>query len=209
MKKKANLKQLSLKKRIEYIWDYYKLHIIGGVFCIYLAVSLLSGIYKNSQIQLNVLMINTFSYLDYNADPFKEFLSSTGHKVTENSVVFEDLLFTGDESYDYQTSQKFMVLLASGGSEIIFGNGELFDSCVEQGAFMDLRDILSNELLERYSEDLLYCETEDGTRYPCAVSLTNSPWVLKYPEYKDCCYGIPYRSEHEETAFSLANYLLQ
>lgn len=209
MKPKVDLKHLSRRELLEYIWDYYKLHIIGGLFCIFLLFSLISSYFRNSQTQLTVLMINNYSYLEHDETHFEEFMASNGYQVTENSIVFDDLLFTGDETYDYETLQKLRVLLAAGDSEIIFGNGELFDYCVEQGGLMDLREILSDELLNLYQDDFLYFEAENGTRYPCAVALANSPWAEKHPEYKDYCFGIPYHSDHEELAFELTNYLLQ
>lgn len=85
-------KELSLDKKVEHIWDYYKLHIIGSIIGLAVIISMIITIVNN---------INTITILD--ATFFtREFESAT---LEETQQYWYDLL------YDPNNSKKQVVLI--------------------------------------------------------------------------------------------------
>lgn len=56
------LKTMTFKEAVDYIWEYYKIHIIGGVLIIAFLVSILSNIFKDTPPQYNVMVVAPIAY---------------------------------------------------------------------------------------------------------------------------------------------------
>lgn len=208
MKYKVDFKKMSKRERFEYIWDYYRFPAAIILFFAIIIFSFVFNLYQGSKQMLSVIVVTPASTETYSEEDFIDFFKSTDLEYTEEALSLEVMQFIGDDNYDYNTQLKLDVTLAAAGSEIIIGKGDNFDFCVSEGVFMDLRTILSEDLLTKYSDSLIYCESESGSQYPCAVALANTQFSQMHPVYEDCFFGVLYRSDHEENAFLLANYLL-
>ena len=73
---------------------------------------------------------------------------------------------------------------------------------------MDLRTYVSDDVLEKYKDHLIY-STDDGESesYPCAIELTDNQWIQKYGIY-DCYFGVFSRSEQKDYYTKFADFLL-
>ena len=86
MEKKTDFKALSNKAKVQYIWDYYRLHIIVGVAAVLIIGSVIHHFVTYREPLLNVIMINTSSGEATSSDGFNEFLDLMD--MTERTILF-------------------------------------------------------------------------------------------------------------------------
>ena len=110
LKEKIDLKALSKKERIGYIWDYYRFHILFSVVGIVMVCSLVSNWINYKKPILDIIMVNngTVNRVDRSEGDelsgFDGFLKAYGYEVYDNAVyVDSSLYFTGDVK-DYDTA---------------------------------------------------------------------------------------------------------
>lgn len=210
MEKKPDFKAMSTKTKAGYIWDYYKWPIILTILGICIVISFIYNRITYREPVLNVLMINCNDMVANDDSGFDEFLTAYGYDPAESPASLNASLYFPEDDYSqsYNEFQVLSTLIAAGGEDVFFGRGEIYLNYVEQGAFQDLSELLSPELLARYEDQLLYADDEDGNSYPCAVTLTDNEWLRKNNYYDSCYFGILYRGSNPETAVQFAEFLL-
>ncbi len=216
MEKKTDFKALSNKAKVQYIWDYYRLHIIVGVAAVLIIGSVIHHFVTYREPLLNVIMINTSSGEATSSDGFNEFLDAYGYDRKDNPVsVFGSLQFvdTGiNLTETYSNYEVLSTMIAAGEEDLFFGTGDVFLDYAKQGAFIDLRNILSDETLSKYEGSILY-STDDGEteEYPCAIELTDNEWLKENGYYSDgnCYFGVIYHTEIPDATAQFAKFLLE
>ena len=221
-KAKVDWKKLSRKEKWEYIWDYYKIHIVIGV----LAVCL--GIYTGVKIatyrapQMRVIMLNTQTQVHDTKPLFEEFLTEYQYEVYSDAVMcHSNFFFWALESEDgsmYQSVQyenaqmlqAYMALLYTGEYSVIFGNGWVFEDTLNEMAFMDLRELLPEKTLELFEGNIVYYSDEEtGVEYPCAITLTaENGWLQEHGLYESCSVGVLKSAPNKQMASELLSYAL-
>jgi hypothetical protein len=101
-------------------------------------------------------------------------------------------------------------MVGAGGQDLFFGTGDTFLDYANEGACLDLRTYISDDVLEKYKDHLIY-STDDGESesYPCAIELTDNAWIKKYGIYDGTCYfGVFSRSEQKDYYTRFADFLL-
>lgn len=211
MEKKTDFKALSGKAKAGYIWDYYKWHIIVAAALAAFVFYLIHHYATYREPILNVIMINCNDSITADASGFDEFLTDYGYNTKNQPVSLTSSLRFSDSEYSmsYNDTQVLTMLIAAGGQDLFFGTGDVFLEYADQGALIDLSTILSEELLEKYKDHLIY-STDGGeaASYPCAIELIDNEWVKKNHYYDTCYFGIFYQSEHLDTALQFAEFLL-
>ena len=128
MEKKVNLKEMSTKQRIGYIWDYYKWHIIGAVIAVSVTASILHHFITYREPLLNVIMINGGNNaVSADNNGFNEFLSAYGYDPKISPIVCSSFYFpeTDDAVQSaYLEQQALTAIIAAGGSRIFFSETE-------------------------------------------------------------------------------------
>lgn len=211
MEKKADLKSMSTKEKISYIWDYYHWPFIIGAAIIIVIVSLVVQYVSYEEPILNVVMINCNDSVNSTDIGYRDFLIEHGYEVDDHSISLTSTLNFEENNqsttmYDRQT---LTMLLYSGGQDLFLGTGDVYLEYAKQGVLMDLTTVLSESTLEKYEDQLIYyTDEEDGTTYPCAIELTDNAWVKKYDYYDTCYFGIPWQAANLEIATEFAEMLL-
>ena len=172
MEKKVNLKEMSTKQRIGYIWDYYKWHMIGAVLAVSVAVSILHHFITYREPLLNIIMINGGNnVVSEENNGFNEFLSAYGYDPSESPIACSSFYFPENDtavSSAYLEQQALIAIIAAGEQDILLGNGTVYENYCRQGALVDLSTILSPELLSSYEDSFLHLCRHRGK---CAVSM--------------------------------------
>ena len=207
------MKNLTFREKIGYIWDYYRFHIIAIILVLSFAFSMIKHFVTYRDPLLNVIMVNSNMAEDSSAIGFNEFFEKYDYKVYEGAVdVFDDLYIQdGMPSYtDTQYNEVLYTLIAAGDQDLFFGTGEIFMKYAHAGALQDLSEILPQETLAKYEEQLIYTdENGEADSYPCAISLVENDWIKKHGYYNETCYfGIFVKSAHADTATDFAEFLL-
>lgn len=222
MSEEITFRDLPLKKKLDHIWTYYRFHVLGGIFGLILAVSLIMTLTDKKTSVLDVIMVDSNANAHSETAAFDEFLEYCGITPFDGAVTLntnisfyseeEMALLSEQEKSDavlsnYDKEQMLFTLMAGGGAEVFFGKGDIFLSYADQGILVDLTTVLSPALLERYADQLVYVE-EGGSRYPCAVALKDNPWLAEHGFYTECYFGILYLNDNPESAAQFAEFLL-
>lgn len=212
MEAKVNLKELPPKKRFLYIWDYYKLWIIGGIFAI---CSIISAIYQYATAKdtlLQLILVN--SSLSYEESIFAEdYLTEHGYSTDEYELIASSVEFKMTEtSYqeDYYTLQALVARMTSGDIDIFSAPSDLFAPYATEGYLMDLSTVFSEEELLTYGALLVYTTDEITQKtYPCAFDFTDNAWMKTHGYYTGSCHmGILYNSANVEQVKQFLTYIL-
>lgn len=210
MEKKPDFKTMSTKTKLEYVWDYYKWHIIGTIAVAAFVISMVYHYVSYREPLLNVIMINCSDSYQADSHGFYEFQEAYGYEPDEYPVsVASFFLAEDDAAASYTDYQALTTLIAAGGEDLFFGTGTTYLSYCEQGAMIDLSTILSPELLAEYEDCLIYSTADGETApYPCAIELTDNEWLRKNNYYDTCYFGIFYNNQNLNACREFAEFLL-
>lgn len=216
MKYKVNFKALSTKAKIEYIWGYYRWHILLIICVISIIVSTIFHVMTHKDPLLTVIMLNSYSSMTDTTDAgFEEFFKIYNYENFDGALELKkDLYFYGRESTnheDYQNYEVLLALLLAGDCEVFFGTGDIYLEFVKQGYFMNLSEVLSDKLLAQYGEQIIYSDDlGECKEYPAAIKLKNNQWLIQNNYYEEECYfGILKNSDTPKIAADFAEFLLE
>ena len=161
---------------------------------------------------LNVIMMNCNDSITADSKGFDEFLEACGYDPKEDSVSLTSSLQFSDGEYStsYNDTQVLTLMLAAGGQDLFFGTGDEYLDYADQGALMDLSTVLSDELLDRYQDHLIYT-TEDGAvaSYPSVRSSSPTmPGFTSTTIMIPAISGILYQNQNLDAALQFADFLL-
>lgn len=159
--RKEYFKTAPFQKKIEFIWDYYKIHIIVGLF-----VVILGGYYiyelataKDSILDgmfLNMHAIESKSNIEELKQDFLEFTEVDTEKY---EVSFStDYILTGDLATDYEVQQVIRTRVGAGTTDFMVAPLTYLTDYAYQGFYVDLRTVLSKDQLETYEPYFLYVD---------------------------------------------------
>lgn len=150
------LKAMTWGERFDYIWAYYKAllaGIAGVILVIILGVQWVQNL-KNEDILYVTVVDSTMADTAKLEAELKTWLEDDVdyHFVTFDTSVF----FSGED--DYTTTMKMMAYIAAGTMDILISSEDTYTTYVEQEAYLDLKEILGEDLYAKVEEDV----TEDG-----------------------------------------------
>ena len=194
MEKKTDFKALSNKAKVQYIWDYYKLHILFGGVIATIVIGLGYHFITYRKPVLSVIMINVQTTSENAEAAFDEFSDAAGYDPKQQPIdVSANLQFSDDPNAttDYNDYMVLSTMIGAGGEDLFFGTGSVYTDYAEEGALM------------------IY-STDDGESesYPCAIELTDNRWIQKYGIYDSCYFGVFSRSEQKDYYTKFADFLL-
>lgn len=169
---KVDLKSMEFKKRVEYIWDYYKVHIIGTLAIIFFIGSFVYGQVTKIDCAFNVTFTVNALY-DENIVKLGEELTSLvvdpSEKRLEATVsVLPVSSSTGvDAMSNMQMMQKFTVQVAAGEIDVLIIDKSDVDGMSQQGLLLGLDAVSGLDINEN-----LVIKDSNGENY--GISLENS-----------------------------------
>lgn len=201
--------RLSLRKKLEFIWDYYRFVIFAVIFAAMILIPSVVRIITHQEPVLKLIMVNSLTLQDDSERRFQEYLSAYGYP-SENYVETRTIYVSESDMQGLQGIQVLAAEIAAGGQDILMGPPKLIASYGQAGALKDLTELLPEDVLEQFTDSLVYCNEDGKTeRYPCAVLLTDNRWIAENQLYfEDCCVGILHRGDNPEAAAQFLQFLL-
>ncbi len=158
---RERLKHGTLKDKLKYFWYYYKFHTIVTLIClIALAVFIHDAVTKKDYV-FNAAFVNAAVLTDA-----KEFEQKTTealqidtdkYALSIDNTIFIDKENPNSES-TYYSIQKLSVLMMTNDLDITVMNSDTHRSYAYNMAFADLREILSEEQLQKYEPYFYYMD---------------------------------------------------
>ncbi len=174
---------MTRKQKVGYYWYYYKWFYILAAFAVILSIFIGVTIYRqmNRDIVLNFTAVNGHGYALDRTDLFDRFLREYGYE--EKAEVEVDELtveLDGSNPVSSNTLQLLAAQFLSGDIDVFLSDAELYEKESERSAFLDLREILTEDMLERISDKLWYgTDPETGEEVPYGILVADCAIVTE------------------------------
>ena len=185
-------KDLSKKKKLEYIWDYYKLHIIGTI----LAVLALSSLIYTMFIRIpdtnfcGVAIYGQFLSA-LNTDKMTADLNKELNLPEHTSVQLQDFYSDStDVMVEADLNQKFNTYVYALEFHLLLSNAENTKNFTQVEYTTPITDYLSDEKVNELRKKGLVLDAKDpetGELKPYGISLKNSKILKKYKTFSRPC----------------------
>jgi hypothetical protein len=157
----SKFKSLNNKQKLQYIWDYYKVHIIATAVIICVIISIASTVIKNTSVDIYTAYVNVHMP--------DELLNTIDDRADFSITNYIDLLLTDDPDgqtieYAYASSLKIMSSISAGDLDIIIADKVGIDNAYSSGYLCNAGDYLQKEnpaLYDKLEPYFLYNENNE------------------------------------------------
>ncbi len=174
---KKKLAQMTFGQKLEYIWEYYKFHIIVTLLIIGVIGWGVHHAMTYVQYKFYGMIINSGQYDEKVQDQLHDILKMEKH----DGVGITADLYTADYANMGGYGNKLDIYVMAGQLDFAFTDKAGVEYLVNMGAVKDIKDTAPDSLLKKWdSEGLLYSMdvTDDSGKtgtYDVAVDISNSP----------------------------------
>lgn len=154
------LKHGTPKEKLLYFWCYYKWYVIGIIAVIAFAGSLIYEITSQKEEMFYAAVLNSLE-LDGAAAHQQNFADYAEIDTNKYSVSFDSTMhisFTTMDETSMTSTEKLMVYIAAAQLDVIIAGENIFEHYADGDTFYDLRDILSEEQLNKYEPYFYYVD---------------------------------------------------
>lgn len=172
---KEKFKTLSTKKKIEFIYDYYKLPIIGTLLAIIVISYMTYSFITKQDTYCNI----TYYGSAINTDNFNKVKDTLNENILGNnkkSTIFTDaILIASNSNYgdDPTTTQAFAVKLAANEIDILLVEKNNFEYFAANNMLLDLNSLEGFNSLNISNTDLVKAKDENGNNNLYGIKVDN------------------------------------
>lgn len=214
MEKKTDFKSLSAKAKIEYIWDYYRWHIIITVGVIIAVTSTIHYYAAYQENVMNIVIVNAADPQQEAALGLDEFYELAGLNPADGEIYIDTSLvysLDADDAMYYYNEQTLLVRFAAGDMDVFIAPQQVFERYADNGYLADLSTLLSEEDVAKYADLFAYgTDLDTNTSIPCGIILEDNSWLTENHYYDGtCCIGITANTESPELALEFLQYIME
>lgn len=212
------LAALPPKKKLQYIWMYYKIPILAAAFVI-IFVTYMHGQMSAQLAESHFAACfgNTTAQLDGDSDFARDFADYAGYDLTQKSLAFFDECYChpSERSSANNTYFNLLVTYLDSGTIDVLVMDEIDVAAVgASGRLIDLRDERTAAICEKYADRLVYCIPNEQSDYsdepvPVAINLAGSRIVGDGKPYSEAALGINALAPHIDQAETFLSYLFE
>ena len=224
----------SFKKKLQYIWDYYKPAIFLGVFLIYLVTALIIHFVTLTKPVCYLGFVNVAISDDLNQKLTDDFLFQLPKKNTKDSIETYDSLYLTDDlsktdsEYVYASQMKILAAINAQKLDLVILDQEGFDAFAQNGYLQNMETYLKKidpnlykklspyivenlQILSDNASDVVLDPTieyeSQTTEYPMGLDLSFSPLISDagFPEH--VYLGIIANSPRDEIIRQYLDYI--
>lgn len=213
MEAKPDFKAMSTQKKLGYVWDYYRFHILGIIVLVITTGSIIHHYATLKESVLDMLFLNAHA-IEEPQKPFEDFLSARGYDLSDYEIrVTTSLRFAlreGSYQEDYYTIQTLSALFAAGDLDIFTAPQQIYNDFASAGYVADLRTVFTEDELASYGDMVIYTNLlETGEAFPSGFNLEGNPWMIENGYYDDGCYlSITANTDNPELTKEFILYIL-
>ncbi len=149
-------KEMSKKQKLQYIWDYYKFHILGVLLLFCIIISGIMRYVNRTEPIIYVALVNIGGSITNDGALTEDYLAQRGNVPKRAEVaLYNNLYLTADTSSEYYTySQaseiKILGTIESKQLDVVIANKEAFDAFTEQDFFSETAEITGSAIIRSY-----------------------------------------------------------
>ena len=202
-------------KKIEYIWDYYKLWIIGIVFFIWFVTFAVRQYTTNLRdYRCFMIFANTYADAGDHSKIWEDYVEYAGIDLREEAVIFD-----ANSYFDYLKGvtgnsyfEAFVAFADSGTLDAIVMGRDSLTALGRTGRLLDLNSEACASIRAKYGDRFLYAvpiDTEYSTEeVPVCIDISDSRLVSEYGIYSEpCAIGIGALSKNVEAVEQFLDFL--
>lgn len=187
------LQNLHGKKKLQYIWDYFKLPlIVSGIF-LYVLIYVLYRHFTYKTPVLYTALVNVSAGESLTTQLSTDFLNATGADVSHNTLqLYQNLYLTDDENnpyheYTYASRLKILSAIDDEQLDVVLMDRETFDAFSQNGYLCNIETLLSDsdvsfyEAVKPYITDNIYIEEDNAFELQFDPSLSYNAVTKEYP----------------------------
>ena len=204
-------------KKIEYIWEYYKLWIIGIIFGIWF-VTFAVRQYTTSlrDYRCFVIFANTYADAGDHSKLWEDYVEYAGIDLHEEAVRFD-----ANSYFDYLKGvtgnsyfEAFVAYADSGTLDAIVMGRDSLTALGKTGRLLDLNSDACSSIRAKYGDRFLYAvpldEEYSTGEVPVCIDISDSRLVSEYGIYSEpCALGIGALSENVESVELFLDFLFE
>lgn len=170
----AKMKGRPLKEKIEYFWEYYRIHTLAAAVIITLTVSLIHAWVTAKDDALCIVLINSLAETtDGTMQGWKDDLTERlNFDPKKYEVTIDASVMLGSDTatanQEYASAQKLAALMGSSSIDILVADTAIFEQYAQNECFRDLRDIYTADELAALGDDIYYTDASTYSDYDSA-----------------------------------------
>lgn len=210
----TSLHNLHGAKKIQYIWDYYKLPLaILGIF-LYVIIYILYRHLTYKDTVLYTALVNMYTGEILTEQLETGFLKVSGIDTSTNKLhIYSGLYLTDDENnayHEYTYASRMKILASIDGEllDVVLMNKEAFDAFAQNGYLCNLDEVLKKqdtsfyEDVKPFIEDNIYIAEDNSFELQFDPSLQYSAVTEEYPMGLDMSHALLFKQAgFEETVY--------
>ena len=205
---KKQFQSLPFHKKAAYVVKKYAWEAIfaGYLFC--LLGSWIYLDYVEPQPVLSVEMIDG-SLAAPNAEAFEGFMDAEGLVCTDESVKVSKMIQLGNEPGEISLNPNALLFCKAneGKTDLYFWDDDMVEASLSQFDLLDLRKVLTPEILLKLEDRLVYSAPLLRDGFPCGIRLDDCEWIQKNGFYENCVVGISKNVQDPELVRAFLEYI--
>ena len=181
MKFKEVMKDMSPKEKLEYIWEYYKWHIIILIFLLFMFGNIFYTKLTSKDYVLRGQFMNTITESSEALQLEEAFLEKYPINPKSEQIYFGTSLFYMPGT-DYHALEVLTAQIAAGNVDFIMADKATLDKFVYNEYFLDLSEILTEEQMQAYSDNILYYDQAFAEYLDTIDPLSKEEFEIVYPD---------------------------
>lgn len=213
---KLKIKEMdSMRKRIGYIWDYYKLWIIGAVALVGLIVYFtVVFVTREDKPVLDVVLVNNYDDVSDDSKLAQGFVSYVGEENLPGKVAFDNnAFFNLANNSDYKNSyyMKVLAYLEADTAQVVMCQYDNLIGLAKSGRLADLSDEKISDICDKYKDRIVYYENDEGVKVPVGIDVSDGYKAAGLTEYTDgkAYVGLSAYAESYEYAEKFVDYMVE
>ncbi len=159
------LKNGTPKEKLSYFWCYYKWYVIGPLIAIILIASFAYEVLTRKEIVFNIAMLNVSELSQMTTEVQtklpQSFADYAGIDTNAYDIFFDTTYRISEDGLDdtsMSSSEKLYTYVAAGQLDAMLTDSDSFRKYANADNFYDLREILSEEQIEKYEPYFYYVD---------------------------------------------------
>lgn len=153
------LKGKPFKEKLQYFWDYYKIHTVVFLVVIIFGVNLIRDILSAKDYAFYGVMLNAVSLSEESMESaFGEYAGLDLETYDCFIDTSSTLSYRTVSQYDMATSQKLIALVQTKDLDAMVFDSEVFNNYANNELFLDLTTVYTADELQKYENNLYYID---------------------------------------------------
>lgn len=189
---REKLRGYGLRARLKYIWQYYRLWIIGIVFAVgFVGYAVWNYVTVPGNIHFYGILSNTYAQLGKGSDFYNGFVEAAGYDLKTGVVEIDCANYCkpsgrviGNNYYE-----KLISMLDGGVDDVWIAGAEDVIAVGEAGRLLDLNGDAAASIREKYADRFIYCtpldESYSDQPVPIGIDLAGTALTGEYSAYPE------------------------